>query len=124
MFISCESIDFTDCIIKKSAELQDKQLKRGYAKQYYYDEIRASVNNDSDDDGYDYTFYVKGRLPEGIEESQDGRFLVFEGVTLETGSFILEVSVSAVAYETDDENGISLCGVKSTSKSYTLIFSD
>ncbi len=120
LLMTCENLDFSDCIIKKHAELPDKELKRGHAEVYYYDELKASVNNEPDDDAYQYRFNVKGRLPDGIEVKEDGRFLVFEGVTLETGNFILQVSVSAVAYETDDD--VSVCGVKSTSKSYTLLF--
>lgn len=120
LILACENLDFTDCIIKRHAELPDRQLKRGHVGEYYYDELKASVNNDPDDDDYDYSFNVKGRLPEGIGVIQEGRIFIFEGVTLQSGSFVLQVSVSAVPIDTDDD--VSVCGVKSTSKSYTLLF--
>ncbi len=125
LLTSCESLDFSDCIIRKDAELPDKELKRGHAGQYYYDELKASVNNDPHDDGYYYNFSIAESLPEGLDVIVDGRYVIFEGITLKKGQYNIYISLGVDPYEYDDEEGdIDVCSTGNTSRRYKLIIGD
>ncbi|MGJ5642437.1 hypothetical protein [Formosa sp. S-31] len=123
LLFSCDEInlDLTDCIVRKSTELPDKLLKPGHTGKYYYDELKASVSNDPDDDGYYYNFYVEENLPEGINVSFDGRYVIFEGITLRKGQFNIYISLVVEPYEDDEVNiDLDLCPIGSIRKRYTL----
>ena len=118
---SCD--DIIDCIINKNPVLNDKDLKVGTVNEFYSDYISAEIENEPNDNSYNYYFGVSGNLPIGLEWYVENRKVVFEGIPLETGSFEfkIELLVSGGGYwdsETDtwDED---LCN-DSTSGKFTI----
>ncbi|HMB99595.1 MAG TPA: hypothetical protein VKN14_01015 [Flavobacteriaceae bacterium] len=118
---SCQ--DILDCIINRSPELPDKILETGLVNAFYSDFLNAEINNEPQDDDYDYYFELYGDLPEGIEMFVDYRKVYFEGIPTESGVFTFTIYLSVdppLYYDYDtDEYEDSLCSY-STSKDYTI----
>jgi len=112
-FFNCESL--VECILNAHPELPEKQLKVGYLGEIYYDEIKASVANEPDDDGYVYYFRVEGRLPVGVWAWGNGRTFIIEGEPIETGFYTFNIVVSVEPYNSED----FICNSE-TSQEYTL----
>jgi len=58
--------ELIDCIINVSPELPDKTFKTGKVGELYHDELLAGINNQPNDDDYNYYFDFSGNLPEGL----------------------------------------------------------
>lgn len=116
-----------DCIASTEPELESKTLQLGFSGQPYDDIIRASVKNTSDDDAFYYYFSIEGNLPPGISYSEQGRDLVFQGSSSETGTYNFKVVVSIEYPESYDpeegfwEDNNRICfGNNTASKNYTI----
>lgn len=112
-FFNCESI--VECILNAHPELPKKQLEVGHLGEVYYDEIKASVANEPDDDGYVYYFRVEGRLPVGVWAWENGRTFIIEGQPIETGFYTIKIIVSVEPLNSED----FICNSE-TSQEYTL----
>lgn len=88
-FLSCQVAEDLNllCVGNIKPELPDHQFKEGWVNHYYNDVIKASVDNEPNDDYYDYFFSVEGRIPEGIEIKIEGRTVWFEGIPTQSGRF-------------------------------------
>jgi len=127
LFISsCEEIadELLDCIINKGPELSLKLLDGGELNAFYSEYIRASIQNEPNDDDYEYYFDITGDLPEGIEVFIDYRTVTFEGIPTEIGRFEFMVHVTVAGPEYWDEESGSwdddLC-FYSDSRSYAIV---
>lgn len=112
-FFSCDII--LDCIINAHPELPEKQLKVGYLGEVYYDEIKASMINEPDDDGYVYYFKIEGRLPVGVWAWGNGKTFIIEGEPIEKGIYTIKIVVSVEPQDSED----FLCNSEA-SQEYTL----
>jgi len=119
LFSSCE--DGLNCLIPKSAELQNKTFPIANIDDYYYSDLRAEINNEPRDDDYDYYFEVEG-LPMGIDYFVNFRTISIEGTPEESGTFkfTIYLFVEGPFGEQYDGSEGPICD-ESTSKTYTLI---
>lgn len=89
---SCDAV--IDCIDNDGPEFRDTSLLPATLNQVYLDTIRAAVNNDPFDDGFEYDFdIISGRLPAGISTDQTGRTFTVSGTPTELGDFTFELNV-------------------------------
>jgi len=118
----CE--DILDCIINVRPELPDKTFKIGHINEFYHDELLAGINNESQDDLYNYYFTDTGNIPEGLIMYYDFRTVVIEGTPLTSGEYRftlnLKVEYKDTYYDVDGnyEDG-NLCDDE-TSNSYVI----
>jgi hypothetical protein len=88
---SCK--DLIDCVINKGPVLNYKDLNVGTVNEFYSDYISAEIENEPNDNSYDYYFGVSDNLPVGLEWYVDNRKVVFEGTPLETGNFEFKIEL-------------------------------
>ncbi len=109
--------DLLDSAIKcaiKSVELEGKVLRGATKGKNYYETITAGVNNDPNDEDYDYLFTVNGKIPDGIQFSSEGNKFILNGTAPETGNFPFELAVSVTF-------GDDITCSSSARKTYTLV---
>lgn len=91
----CEllSEEINECIFKIAPKLPDKNLRQGQVGKFYLESIDAFIKN-ADDDAFNYRFeIVKGKLPEGLILSSEGRVLSISGTPTKTGTEEIQVRV-------------------------------
>lgn len=100
-FVGCEEIfsDIIQCAINIHPELPDQQLKEGKMGESYYDEVRASMINEPNNDYYYYNFNISGTLPEGIVIGMDGRTVFIGGTPVQSGRYIIKINVEVEPYD-------------------------
>ena len=54
LLTSCQ--DILECVINRHPQLQNARLATGQVNNYYFEEIRADINNEPRDDSYYYYF--------------------------------------------------------------------
>ncbi|WMI64275.1 hypothetical protein RBH94_09390 [Aestuariibaculum sp. YM273] len=106
-----------ECIGNVKASLPSHQFKTGLINQYYSDEIKASVDNEPNDDHYDYSFTVEGRIPDGVDVVFDDRTVVFEGFPVQSGRFKFKIFLDIDPYYPES----LICVEYSTSREYEMI---
>ena len=108
-----------DCIAKVQPKLPDKEFVTGKIGIEYYDSLKASAINSTDDDGFSYNFNITGKLPPGINYFIEHRKIYFRGVPTEKGvfSFTIVLSIGDSIIVTGDH--ICFSG-DSTSKTYRI----
>lgn len=122
--MSCQ--DIIECVINRHPELPNKTLKRGSVSHFYFDEIKAEINNEPSDNRYFYYFSVVGEIPEGLDVIFDHRSVYFEGVPENNGIYTFKVNLWVELgdnYYDECENRLNDCdGLcnDSTSKEYTI----
>ena len=107
---SCQ--DILECVINRHPQLEDNRLATAQVNNYYFEEIRADINNEPRDDSYYYYFSIDGELPRGLEFIVDYRSVLIEGTPQESGvySFTIRLSVEqANDYYNDCENRLNDC---------------
>lgn len=93
--LGCDAlVDFAiDCIDRDGPEFNKTLLISPVLNQVYDETIIASIDNEPQDDRFDYEFGISGSLPRGIAIEEVGRRLIFSGTATETGEFPIQVSV-------------------------------
>jgi hypothetical protein len=107
---SCQ--DILECVINRHPQLQNARLTTGQVNNYYFEEIRADINNEPRDDSYYYYFSIDGDLPRGLEFIIDYRSVFIEGQPLESGvyNFSIRLTVEqANDYYDNCENRLNDC---------------
>ena len=114
----CEALlDFAiDCIDRDGPEFNKTLLIAPVLNQVYSETITASIDNEPQDDRFDYEFAISGRLPMGIATEEIGRRLIFSGTATETGEFPIRVSV-----EVSHRNGNLDSGLCFTNESQSYV---
>lgn len=91
----CELIneEINECFYKIAPKLPDKNLRQGQVGVFYLETIDAFIKN-ADDDAYDYRFeVVKGKLPDGLVFSSEGRVFSISGTPTSAGTEEIQVRV-------------------------------
>lgn len=128
LFFTCNSCsEMFDCIGSTKPELESKTLASAFPGQLYEDVITASVKNTSNDNDFYYYFSIDGDLPPGITYSEQGRSLIFQGSSSQTGTYNFKVTVTIEYPENYDpeagfwEDNNRICfGDDTVSRDYTI----
>ena len=119
--------ELVDCIASASPEIKTKELNIGYVGSPYYDFINSEVNNDSNDDSYNYYYDVDGILPPGLTYNTNGRKIYFQGTPTTTGVYTIKVNltIDPPNYYNEDgsyfEDDNRICfGNDTTQKTFTI----
>lgn len=87
----CDAV--VDCLDNDGPEFNKGQLSSAVLNQVYSETIRASVNNEPQDQRFDYRFVLSGALPAGVTVASVGQSYLFTGTPTESGSFPLSLYV-------------------------------
>ena len=82
-----------DCIDRDGPEFNKTLLISPVLNQVYSETITVSIENEPQDDRFDYDFAISGQLPAGLQTQELGRQLIFSGTATELGDFQIQVSV-------------------------------
>ncbi len=90
--------DVVNCLTNpssyRSAELKVVDVPVGTVGGVYQAELRASIDNEPDDDGFDYSFsFIDGVLPPGTTMIPDGRSVFITGTPTLAGTFAFTIGV-------------------------------
>ncbi|WP_298238089.1 hypothetical protein [uncultured Algibacter sp.] len=111
-FILSSCQDILECVVNRHPQLEDNRLGTAQVNNYYFEEIRADINNEPHDDRYYYYFSIDGELPRGLEFIVDYRSVIIEGRAQESGvyNFTIRLSVEqANDYYDECENRLNDC---------------
>ena len=112
LFVACEAIidEAFECILKVMPKLPDKQLVDGEIGYRYFDSIKASAINSSNDDSWWYNFKITGNLPSGVEYEIDNRTIYISGTPTEKGVFRLKINVRIGNGNIENDDGLCFSG--------------
>ena len=100
LFQGCDSV--TRCAVNAyDMNIYDDRLPVAVKGEYYRAVITSGIDNNPNDDLYDYEYSYDGFMPDGLYISENDRELVISGVPKESGTFSLNVSV--ISYRLKDE---------------------
>ena len=90
--------DVVNCLTNpssyRSAELKAVDVPVGTVGAVYQAELRGSIDNESNDDGFDYAFtLIDGALPPGTTLIPDGRSVFITGSPTLAGTFAFTIGV-------------------------------
>ena len=121
LFLACEEIinEAFDCILKVMPKLPDKQLTDGEIGYKYFDSIKASEINESNDDSWGYSFVITGNLPTGVEYEIDHRTIFISGQPTKKGVFRFKVNLTIGNGLIENDDGICFSD-DSTEKTYSI----
>ncbi len=115
---SCE--DALECALGRRPEINEKIISTAVVGEPYLQRITAEVNNEPNDNAYDYFFEVYGDLPEGIDILFFARELRIVGTPEEAGDFTFTVYLWVERFEDGFYDTSPTCGDE-VSKDFTLI---
>ncbi len=98
--------------------MDTKEFPIGSTETYYYTDVSAEINNEPNDNDYDYFFEVEEPLPPGLDYYINYRTISIEGTPLVPG--IYDVTISLYVEGPFDEETVQLCE-NSIAKTYTVI---
>lgn len=101
-----------DCLDNDGPEFNKSTLLPAVLNQVYSEDIRASVNNEPQDQRFDYRFVLTGELPEGLSTFVSGQSYLFTGTPTESGIFQFKLYVEVDDGRNAQESG--LCYVSHT----------
>lgn len=131
MLAGCDIIldEIFDCLDDDGPVFNTSQLPPAVLNQYYSYVVMASIDNEPNDDQFDYSISLQGRLPDGLVMSRYGndRTVIISGVPVEAGLFNITLYVEVSdpyesAYQTTNvyDDGDDLCRTTHT-QSYSLV---
>lgn len=90
--------DVVNCLTNpssyRSAELKAVDVPVGTVGGVYQAELRGSIDNESNDDGFDYSFsFIDGVLPPGTTMIPNGRSVFITGTPTLAGTFAFTIGV-------------------------------
>ena len=85
--------DIFDCIINSRPVLRSDGLEDGTVDTFYSDYVYGEIENNPNDDNFDYYFDVYGNLPNGVDWYVDYRTVVFEGIPTRPGRYHFTVEL-------------------------------
>lgn len=127
IFQGCDSV--TRCAVNAyDMAIYNDRLPVAAEGEYYRAVITSGIDNNPNDDLYDYQYSYDGFLPDGLSISENDRELIISGVPKESGTFKLNVSVMSYrlqdeALEEEYHNGFTCIDYRASS-SFALIVMD
>ena len=98
-FYSCDNA--LECALGIEPEINENSVAQARLDQNYFQLITAEVNNDANDNAYDYFFRIEGDIPEGIDIFFFPREIEFSGVPREVGRFNFRIYLSVERFNFD-----------------------
>lgn len=108
--IACDAA--LDCLDSDGPQFDNDTIEFATLNQVYTGRIRASINNEPQDDRFTYSFKFTGQLPPGVETTAQGRDFIITGTPTELGTFTFRLFV-----EIEDRVGVDESGLCFTSHS-------
>ena len=117
IFFGCDEI--IECVFNINPEINDKQLVIGVVGERYRDRITAQINNEVNDNDYDYFFDVFGELPPGIFVDFNRRSIDIFGIPEESGVYRFQVELFVERFDINGLDGSPTCS-ESTVREFTI----
>ena len=86
---------YSDCGYYDSPSFDRTTLRQPVLNQVYSDQVRVTLDNDSQIDDYDIRYEYSGNLPPGISYYQNDKSVIFEGTAISSGSYSFTITVEA-----------------------------
>ena len=113
----CDEI--LECVFNINPEINQKQLVIGVVGERYRDRITAQINNEVNDNDYDYFFDVIGELPPGIFVEFNRRSVDIFGTPEESGVYRFQVELFVERFDINGFDGSPTCS-ESTIREFDL----
>ena len=110
-----------DCLDNDGPVFDKAAIRPAVLNEEYTEIIRASVNNEPQDQRFTYLFQLTGQLPAGITTRVAGQQFLFTGTPTESGSYPLSLFVEVDDGLNAQDSG--LCYVNET-ENYVLVVSE
>lgn len=117
LFSGCDEI--LECVFNINPEINQKQLIIGVVGERYRDRITAQINNEVNDNDYDYFFDVIGELPPGIFVEFNRRSVDIFGTPEESGVYRFQVELFVERFDINGFDGSPTCS-ESTIREFDL----
>ncbi|RNC87030.1 MAG: hypothetical protein ED556_06300 [Winogradskyella sp.] len=118
---SCD--EALECVFGVNPEINESVISSGFLDEPYQQRITAEVDNDANDNSYDYFFEVFGDLPAGIEVLFFPREIRLIGRPEEAGSFDFTVYLSVESFQDGFFDASPTCD-DVVSKDFTLFVNE
>ena len=99
LLTSCD--DALECVFGINPEIKQNSVPVAILDENYFAAISAEVDNQPNDNAYDYFFRIEGDLPAGIDVFFNFRQVEFFGRPQETGRFNFRVFLSVERFNPD-----------------------
>lgn len=119
LLAGCDAV--IDCLDNDGPEFDKVTLGPAVLNQVYSEYIRASVNNEPQDQRFDYDFVLSGELPMGLSYEDFGQRFHFTGTPTVSGNFPVSLYVEVDDGLDAQESG--LCYVSHT-RDFVLVVSE
>ncbi|MEM9076611.1 MAG: hypothetical protein AAGC43_06205 [Bacteroidota bacterium] len=117
LFSGCDEI--FECVFNINPEINERQLLVGVVGERYRERITAQINNEVNDNDYDYFFDVIGDLPPGIFVDFNRRSVDIFGIPEESGDYRFQVELFVERFDINGFDGSPTCS-ESTVREFTL----
>ncbi|WP_422860132.1 hypothetical protein ACOKFD_04325 [Flagellimonas sp. S174] len=119
IFIFCGCDEILECVFNINPQINQKQLVVGVVGERYRDRITAQINNEVNDNDYDYFFDVIGELPPGIFVEFNRRSVEIFGTPEESGVYRFQVELFVERFDFNGFDGSPTCS-ESDIREFTL----
>ena len=113
LLVSCRDGEsgIDDCLENRNIEFSDSTVPAAVLNQEYLARVRVGINNEPNDDRYNYIFDFDGDLPHGVFWSQNDqeRVITLYGTPTELGTFRFEIRVTAELPDSESDDEPDLC---------------
>lgn len=121
LLVSCE--DALECLFGIRPEINETAITTAFLDEPYEQRITAEVDNDPNDNAYDYFFEVYGDLPAGIDLLFFAREIRIVGTPEEAGNFDFTVFLWVERFEDGFYDTSPTCGDE-VSRDFTLVVNE
>ncbi|WP_435622604.1 hypothetical protein [Flagellimonas sp.] len=117
LFYGCDEI--LECVFNIEPQINERRLLVGVVGERYQDRITAQINNEVNDNDYDYFFDVFGDLPPGIFVDFNRRSVEIFGIPEEAGNYRFQIELFVERFDINGFDGSPTCS-ESTTREFTL----
>lgn len=89
------SCDIAECIIDRYPQFSSKSLPVATVNQEYEATLQVDIHSSNQDDEYNYSVGLEGRLPPGLSLQTSGRDVLFTGTPTALGDFSFTLNLYA-----------------------------
>ncbi|RZN80647.1 MAG: hypothetical protein EVB11_11360 [Winogradskyella sp.] len=121
MLLSCD--EALECLFGVNPEINETSISSATMGENYFQRITAEVDNDANDNSYDYFFDIIGDFPVGVDAVFFARSIEIIGVPEETGAFDFTVYLYVERFEDGYYDSSPTCN-DSVSRDFTLFVNE